>query len=166
MSEFDDFIRGIGSDIKTAAAQVSKKTGEAFEISKRRAEKVKIKGKIQNGYQHLGELVYGSMKNGEDVSAEINATVFDLDSYFERVREIYQEISEIKAGTYVHEEEATHWDEDYAEGEDEFEEEEEDPEVEVEIIVSEEVPVEVEMEEAPAEETAPAKESEFDINID
>ena len=30
MSEFDDFIRGIGSDIKNAAEQVSKKAEETF----------------------------------------------------------------------------------------------------------------------------------------
>ena len=43
MSEFDDFIRGIGSDIKNAAEKVGKKAEETFEISKRQAEKMKIK---------------------------------------------------------------------------------------------------------------------------
>ena len=34
MSEFDDFIRGIGSDIKNVAEKVGKKAEETFEISK------------------------------------------------------------------------------------------------------------------------------------
>ena len=75
MSEFDDFIRGLGSDIKNAAEQVGKKAEETFEISKRRAEKIKIKGHINSLYQRLGELTYGGMKNGEDVSEEQAETI-------------------------------------------------------------------------------------------
>ncbi len=162
MSEFDDFIKGLGSDIKAAAEQVSKKTGEAFEISKRKAERIKLKGKIQSAYQRLGELTYSAGKTEEDISEESAAITAELDSYFERIQEIYEEITMIKSGCYVSddgkEEEDIDWEEEYAEEEDLelLEADAEDPEVEVELIVKEEVPVTVEVEDKEA----------FDINID
>ena len=156
MSEFDDFIRGIGSDIKIAAEKVGKKAEETFEISKRRAEKMKIKGHIQALYQRLGELTYGGMKNGEDVSEETAEIIEKLDAAFARVEELFDEITAIKNGTYVPEEEEIDWDEEYAEGYDEEMTEE---------IVAEEPAAEEVVEEA-TEEPAPAKEAEFDINVD
>ena len=130
MSEFDDFIRGIGSDIKNAAEQVGKKAEETFEISKRRAEKMKIKGHIQSLYQRLGELTYGGMKNGEDVSEETGALIAQLDEAFARVEELFEEINAIKNGTFVPEEKEMDWGEEYAE---EYDEEE----VDVSIVVME-----------------------------
>lgn len=175
MSEFDDFIRGIGSDIKSAAEQVGKKAEETFEISRRRAEKVRIKGNIQKNYQKLGELVYGGIKTNDDIHAEMETIISELDADFERITEIYDEINAIKNGTYVPEDEED-WEEEYAEGYDE-----EESEVEVAIVVkndgeiteepaviettaeevAEELPAEVEAAEEPAE-----KSQEFDINID
>ena len=163
MSEFDDFIRGIGSDIKNAAEQVGKKAEETFEISKRKAEKMKIKGHIQALYQQLGELTYGGFKNGEDVSEETNEIIMKLDAAFVRIEELFEEIKEIKNGTFVREEEMD-WDEEYAEEYDvdveeiieeaKTFEEPEDPEVEVELIIA-------------GEETEePEKLQEFDISID
>ena len=163
MSEFDDFIRGIGSDIKTAAKHVEKKAEETFEISKRRAEKMKVKGHIQALYQRLGELTYGGMKNGEDVSEETAEIIEQLDKAFLRVEELFAEISSIKNGTFVAEEEEMDWDEEYAEEYDvdvaeiieeakAFEEDEEDSEIEVELII--------------ADEEEPAKIQEFNIDID
>ena len=161
MSEFDDFIRGIGSDIKDAAEKVGKKAEETFEISKRRAEKMKIKGHVQNLYQKLGELTYGGMKNGEDVSEETNAIIAQLDEAFFRIEELFEEISAIKNGTFVSEE--MDWEEEYAEEYD----------VDVEEIIEEAKTFEQEeavvSEEVPSEETVseePAKVQEFDINID
>ena len=142
MSEFDDFIRGIGSDIKNAAEKVGKKAEETFEISKRQAEKMKLKGHIQSLYQQLGELTYGGMKNGDDVSEETNELIAKLDAAFVRIEELYEEINEIKNGTFVPEEDMD-WDEEYAEEYDAdvdtiieeakaFEEDEDDSEIEVE----------------------------------
>ena len=90
MSEFDDFIRGIGSDIKNAAEQVSKKAEETFEISKRQAEKMRIKGHVQSLYQQLGELTYGGMKNGEDGSEETSELIAKLDEAFFRIEELFE----------------------------------------------------------------------------
>ena len=149
MSEFDDFIRGIGSDIKNAAEQVGKKAEETFEISKRRAEKMKIKGHIQSLYQRLGELTYGGMKNGEDVSAETAEIITQLDEAFARIEELFDEINAIKNGTFVPEEE-----------------------VDVSIVVMEEdgevveEPAVVELEETAEEKEETANSQAFDINID
>ena len=159
MSEFDDFIKGLGSDIKTAAEKVGKKAEETFEISKRQAERMKIKGHIQNLYQHLGELSYGSMKNGEDVSEEANEIIAKLDAAFARIEEIYAEINEIKNGTFVSEE--MDWEEEYAE------EYDDDEEVEVSIVVMENDGEVVEEEAViEAEEETSGKHQAFDINID
>lgn len=159
MSEFDDFIRGIGSDIKNAAEQVGKKAEETFEISKRRAEKMKIKGHIQSLYQRLGELTYGGMKNGEDVSEETGALIAQLDEAFARVEELFEEINAIRNGTFVQEEEMD-WEEEYAEEYD----------VNVEEIIEEakafEEPAEEIVPEEKVPEEEPAKVQEFDINID
>ena len=159
MSEFDDFIRGIGSDIKNAAEQVGKKAEETFEISKRRAEKMKIKGHIQSLYQKLGELTYGGMKNGEDVSEETDALIAQLDEAFARVEELFEEINAIRNGTFVQEEEMD-WEEEYAEEYD----------VDVEEIIEEakafEEPAEEIVPEEKVPEEEPAKVQEFDINID
>ncbi|MBP1570164.1 MAG: hypothetical protein J6C34_01920 [Oscillospiraceae bacterium] len=159
MSEFDDFIRGIGSDIKNAAEQVGKKAEETFEISKRRAEKMKIKGHIQSLYQKLGELTYGGMKNGEDVSEETDALIAQLDEAFARVEELFEEINAIRNGTFVQEEEMD-WEEEYAEEYD----------VNVEEIIEEakafEEPAEEIVPEEKVPEEEPAKVQEFDINID
>ncbi len=153
MSEFDDFIRGIGSDIKIAAEKVGKKAEKTFEISKRQAEKMRIKGHIQALYQQLGELTYGGQKNEEDVSEETNAIVAKLDEAFARIEELFEEINEIKNGTFVEEEEMD-WDEEYAEEYD----------VDVEEIIEE---AKVFEEEPSSEEAAePVKAQEFDINID
>ena len=166
MSEFDDFIRGIGSDIKNAAEKVGKKAEETFEISKRQAEKMRIKGHVQSLYQQLGELTYGGMKNDEDVSEETAELIAKLDEAFFRIEELFEEITAIKNGTFVSGDEMD-WDEEYAEEYDvdveeiieeakAFEESEE-PEVEVELIIAE-------GEELVKEE--PEKLQEFDINID
>lgn len=159
MSEFDDFIRGIGSDIKNAAEQVGKKAEETFEISKRRAEKMKIKGHIQSLYQKLGELTYGGMKNGEDVSEETGALIAQLDEAFARVEELFEEINAIRNGTFVQEEKMD-WEEEYAEEYD----------VDVEEIIEEakafEEPAEEIVPEEKVPEEEPAKVQEFDINID
>jgi HEPN domain-containing protein len=160
MSEFDNFIRGLGSDIKNAAEHVGKKAEETFEISKRRAERIKIKGHIQSLYQRLGELTYGGMKNGEDVSEEAKVLTDKLDEAFARIEELFEEINEIKNGTFVPEQEMD-WEEEYAE-------EYDDEDVEVSIVVMEndgEVVEEPAVIEAEEEETS-ADVQEFDINID
>ena len=165
MSEFDDFIRGIGSDIKNVAEKVGKKAEETFEISKRQAEKMRVKGHIQALYQQLGELTYGGMKNGEDVSEETAALIAKLDEAFVRIEELFEEISEIKNGTFVEDDEMD-WDEEYAEEYDVdvaeiieeakvFEEDEDDSEIEVEFIIAE-----------GEEDEESQKLQEFDINID
>lgn len=159
MSEFDDFIRGIGSDIKNAAEKVGKKAEETFEISKRQAEKMKIKGHIQTLYQQLGELTYGGMKNDEDVTEETNELIAKLDEAFFRIEELFEEITAIKNGTFVSDDEVD-WDEEYSEEYD----------IDVEEIIEEAKAFE-EAEETveAADETVkeePSKAQEFDINID
>lgn len=159
MSEFDNFVRGIGSDIKIAAEKVGKKAEETFEISKRKAERISIKGNIQKNYQKLGELVYGGIKNDEDIQNEMEAIVAELDFNFARITELYEEIEAIKNGSYVADD-AEDWEEEYAE-----EYDEEEPEVEVALVIEEDGEIIEEPAEVVTEESG-AKAQEFDINID
>lgn len=152
MSEFDDFIRGIGSDIKNAAEHIGKNAEKTFEISKRRAEKVRVKGHIQSLYQKLGELAYGSMKNGDDVSEEMKVLVAKLDEDFMRIGELFEEINSIKDGSFVYDEDETDWDEKYAEEYD----------VDVEDIIEDAKLIE----EAEEKEEDNGKEIEIHINIE
>lgn len=139
MSDFDDIIKGLRSDLKTASKQVEKKTSETIEISKLRVEKMKLKGKIQSCYEELGELVYGGYKNEEDIEEGKKALFEELDEDFERIDEIYREVEAIKAGKTVQKKDDDIQEELDDMMEEAFEEaEEDDDEVEVEWIVKEE----------------------------
>ena len=140
MSDFDDIIKGLRSDLKNASKQVEKKTNETIEISKLRVEKMKLKGKIQSCYEELGELVYGGYKNEEDIEEGKKALFEELDADFERIEEIYREVEAIKAGKALQKEEEDKIQEELDDMiEEAFEEADEDgDEVEVEWILKEE----------------------------
>lgn len=141
MSDFDDIIKGLRSDLKNASKQVEKKTSETIELSKLRVEKMKLRGKIQSCYEELGELVYGGYKNEEDVSEGQKALFEELDADFERIEEIYREVEAVKAGKALQKEEDEDIEEELdnmmEEAFEEADEDDEDDEVEVEWIVEE-----------------------------
>ena len=99
MSDFNDILKGLRADLKSASKQVGKKTSETIEISKLRVEKMRLKGRIQSCYEELGELIYGGYKNEEDVEEGKTALFEELDGDFARIEEIYNEIEALKAGS-------------------------------------------------------------------
>ena len=94
MSNFDNLL----DDLKSVTDEVGKKAGETLEISKLSLERARIRGRIQQNYRRLGEVIYGGYKNGEDVSDVVAVLYEQLDEDFERVEEIYNTICAIKAG--------------------------------------------------------------------
>lgn len=97
MSNFDNLL----DDLKAVTDEVGKKAGETLEISKLSLERARIRGRIQQNYRRLGEVIYGGYKNGEDVSDVVAVLYEQLDEDFERVEEIYNTICAIKAGADV-----------------------------------------------------------------
>ena len=94
MSGFDNIL----NDLKAVTDEVGKKANETFEISKLSLERAKIKSRVQQNYQRLGEIVYGGHKNDEDVSDIVAVLYEQLDDDFARIEEIYNEICAVKAG--------------------------------------------------------------------
>lgn len=98
MSEFDEIMKDLGSDIRLMAGEVEKKTTKTVNISKLRMERIKIRRRISENYRCLGEVVYGGVKNNEDVSDVTKVIYEQLDDDFARIEEIYSEIEELKLG--------------------------------------------------------------------
>lgn len=97
MSDFDDVMKDLRSDIKTMADEVGKKTNETVEVSKLRMERMKLKNRVKSNYQRLGEVIYGGRKNQEDVSDVTSVLYSQLDTDFARIEQIYDEIRVTKA---------------------------------------------------------------------
>lgn len=94
MSNFDNIL----TSLMAATEEVGKKANETIEISKLNVERAKVKNRVRENYQRLGEIVYGGYKNEEDVS-DITAVLFEqLDEDFDRIEDIYNQICAIKAG--------------------------------------------------------------------
>ncbi len=101
MSNFENIINDLYSEVKAMTKEVEKKAEETIEISKLNMERIKIRSRIQQNYQRLGEIIYGSYKNEEDVSDIVAALYEQLDEDFERVEGIYNEICSVKNGIGV-----------------------------------------------------------------
>lgn len=146
MSGFDNIL----NDLKAVTDEVGKKANETFEISKLSLERAKIKSRVQQNYQRLGEIVYGGHKNDEDVSDIVAVLYEQLDDDFARIEEIYNEICAVKAGAGVAdvcEDEFDDMDEEAAEAEQLL------LEMEAEAPEAEEAEEPAEAPEAPEEET-------------
>lgn len=110
MSFFDEFKE----DAKVFAAKASRQVNKTYEISKLKAEKLRIKSRIDTSYQNLGEALYAARKTGEDATETVDPIYTQLDADFARIEEIYKEIENVKAiydGEYAEEED----DEEYEE---------------------------------------------------
>lgn len=107
MSEFDEIMKDLGSDIRLMADEVGKKTEKTVNISRLRMERVKIRRRISENYRCLGEVVYGGVKNEEDVSDVTKVIYEQLDDDFSRIEEIYDEIEKLKLGNAKYDEPMT-----------------------------------------------------------
>ncbi len=102
MSNFDNILNSLYSDIKAMTEEVGKKAEETIEVSKLNLERSKLKKRVQENYQRLGEIIYGGYKNEEDVSDVVAVLYKQLDEDFERIEDIYNEICSVKNGVDVY----------------------------------------------------------------
>ncbi len=159
MADINEVLSNLCSDLKAVGQEVGRRTGDAVELSRLKLEHLKLKNRVRENYERLGEIVYGGYKNKEDVSDVIAVLYEQLDEDFAEIERLFAAMNAVKAGyaTYA-EAEAT----GKAEPEEKAEEpEEEEPDVAIEITIEKEI--DKMMDEA--EEAAKADEA-LDIDAD
>ena len=78
----------IFSEIKNKADKVAKKSGELVELSKVKLSSLNTKSNIDTSFKKLGELIYRSQKENEELDSE------KFESIIEEIDALYQKLSE------------------------------------------------------------------------
>ena len=139
MADINEIMNNLYSDLKAVGQEVGRRTGDAVELSRLKLEHLKLKNRVRENYERLGEIVYGGYKNKEDVSDVIAVLYEQLDEDFANIERLFDAMNAVKAGYASYAEakaadEDDDADEDYdAEDEPAGEEKFADPEIEKEI---------------------------------
>lgn len=139
MADINEIMNNLYSDLKAVGQEVGRRTGDAVELSRLKLEHLKLKNRVRENYERLGEIVYGGYKNKEDVSDVIAVLYEQLDEDFANIERLFDAMNTVKAGYASYAEakaadEDDDADEDYeAEDEPAGEEKSADPEIEKEI---------------------------------
>lgn len=131
MADINEVLSNLCSDLKAVGQEVGRITGDAVELSRLKLEHLKLKNRVRDNYERLGEIIYGGYKNKEDVSDVIAVLYEQLDEDFAEIERLFAAMNAVKAGyaTYAEAEAAGE-----AEPEEESSEEKKaDPEIEKEI---------------------------------
>lgn len=131
MADINEVLSNLCSDLKAVGQEVGRRTGDAVELSRLKLEHLKLKNRVRDNYERLGEIIYGGYKNKEDVSDVIAVLYEQLDEDFAEIERLFAAMNAVKAGyaTYAEAEAAGE-----AEPEEESSEEKKaDPEIEKEI---------------------------------
>lgn len=131
MADINEVLSNLCSDLKAVGQEVGRRTGDAVELSRLKLEHLKLKNRVRDNYERLGEIIYGGYKNKEDVSDVIAVLYEQLDEDFAEIERLFAAMNAVKAGyaTYAEAEAAGE-----AEPEEEpSEEKKADPEIEKEI---------------------------------
>ena len=131
MADINEVLSNLCSDLKAVGQEVGRRTGDAVELSRLKLEHLKLKNRVRDNYERLGEIIYGGYKNKEDVSDVIAVLYEQLDEDFAEIERLFAAVNAVKAGyaTYAEAEAAGE-----AEPEEEpTEEKKADPEIEKEI---------------------------------
>lgn len=131
MADINEVLSNLCSDLKAVGQEVGRRTGDAVEFSRLKLEHLKLKNRVRDNYERLGEIIYGGYKNKEDVSDVIAVLYEQLDEDFAEIERLFAAMNAVKAGyaTYAEAETAGE-----AEPEEESSEEKKaDPEIEKEI---------------------------------
>lgn len=134
MADINEVLSNLCSDLKAVGQEVGRRTGDAVELSRLKLEHLKLKNRVRDNYERLGEIIYGGYKNKEDVSDVIAVLYEQLDEDFAEIERLFAAMNAVKAGyaTYAEYAEAEAVGE--AEPEEEpSEEKKADPEIEKEI---------------------------------
>ena len=139
MADINEIMNNLYSDLKAVGQEVGRRTGDAVELSRLKLEHLKLKNRVRENYERLGEIVYGGYKNKEDVSDVIAVLYEQLDEDFANIERLFDAMNAVKAG-YASYAEAKAADKDddadedhEAEDEPDGEENSADPEIEKEI---------------------------------
>lgn len=131
MADINEVLSNLCSDLKAVGQEVGRRTGDAVELSRLKLEHLKLKNRVRDNYERLGEIIYGGYKNKEDVSDVIAVLYEQLDEDFTEIERLFAAMNAVKAGyaTYAEAEAVGE-----AEPEEEpSEEKKADPEIEKEI---------------------------------
>ena len=131
MADINEVLSNLCSDLKAVGQEVGRRTGDAVELSRLKLEHLKLKNRVRDNYERLGEIIYGGYKNKEDVYDVIAVLYEQLDEDFAEIERLFAAMNAVKAGyaTYAEAEAAGE-----AEPEEESSEEKKaDPEIEKEI---------------------------------
>lgn len=130
MADINEVLSNLCSDLKAVGQEVGRRTGDAVELSRLKLEHLKLKNRVRDNYERLGEIIYGGYKNKEDVSDVIAVLYEQLDEDFAEIERLFAAMNAVKAG-YASYAEAEAVGE--AEPEEPSEEKKADPEIEKEI---------------------------------
>ena len=131
MADINEVLSNLCSDLKAVGQEVGRRTGDAVELSRLKLEHLKLKNRVRDNYERLGEIIYGGYKNKEDVSDVIAVLYEQLDEDFAEIERLFAAMNAVMAGyaTYAEAEAGGE-----AEPEEESSEEKKaDPEIEKEI---------------------------------
>ena len=92
MSVLDDIIN-TGKNVVTTAG---KKTDEAVRFSKLKIKQSQINGDIKAKFEKLGSLIYSMEKSEEKDNDAYNALVAELDACYASLKEIDEQLNELK----------------------------------------------------------------------
>ena len=98
MADISEVMSNLYSDLKAVGQEVGRRTGDAVEYSRLKLEHLKLKNRVRENYERLGEIIYGGYKNGEDVSDVVAVLYEQLDEDFAEIERLFAAMNAVKAG--------------------------------------------------------------------
>ena len=98
MADINEVLSNLCSDLKAVGQEVGRRTGDAVELSRLKLEHLKLKNRVRDNYERLGEIIYGGYKNKEDVSDVIAVLYEQLDEDFAEIERLFAAMNAVKAG--------------------------------------------------------------------
>lgn len=98
MADINEVLSNLCSDLKAVGQEVGRRTGDAVELSRLKLEHLKLKNRVRDNYERLGEIIYGGYKNKENVSDVIAVLYEQLDEDFAEIERLFAAMNAVKAG--------------------------------------------------------------------
>lgn len=98
MADINEVLSNLCSDLKAVGQEVGRRTGDAVELSRLKLEHLKLKNRVRDNYERLGEIIYGGYKNKEDVSDVIAVLYEQLDEDFAEIERLFAAMNAVRAG--------------------------------------------------------------------
>ena len=97
MADINEVLSNLCSDLKAVGQEVGRRTGDAVELSRLKLEHLKLKNRVRDNYERLGEIIYGGYKNKEDVSDVIAVLYEQLDEDFAEIERLFAAMNAVYA---------------------------------------------------------------------